>query len=306
MERTRCLFRVSSALPKALIDRSVVESVQPSPRQLQRLAAPTLAWQAHISPPCWLQHNTNQASQHQQRRLLSGRRGGLVGKAASKISENRYPRDREIKYEYVQVRDENNQLSEPRPTAEVLESLNPRVHSLVVVALPQEVDDVAGGGAAKRRGPRYPICVVVDKRAEQAAALERAREERKKAVHIKEIEINWAIAPHDLQVKLRQLKTFLSKGLRVEVLLMRKPKSKNKRQATEEEARGVLKAVKAAAAEVQGTREAKAMEGEVGRQIRLFFEGPRPQQQQQEQQQQQQPPPQQQGQQPPESQAPQP
>ena len=218
-------------------------------------------------------------------------------KAKLAAAKARFPRDRDIAHKLVLVRGEDGRLSEPQRTADVLKRLNLRTHSLVVIAMPEtelerskkreaaaegnegeeveEAEDAEADGAGSRVSskPEYPICRVVDKLAEQAAAMEKAKEERKKSVGFKEMEINWAIAPNDMQTKLRQLKKFLSKGMRVQILLLSRTQ-KRKKRASEDQAKAVLQAVKEAVDEIPGSKEFKAMEGMLGAQARLFVEGP--------------------------------
>jgi translation initiation factor IF-3 len=180
----------------------------------------------------------------------------------SSYKNEKLPRDHEIIHRSVRIRNQNGKLSEPKFTSQVLAGLDLARFSLVVIAQPQKDD---GSSILE-----YPICQIVDRKAEaqeRAAAAAKKKDKGKK-----EIELNWAIASHDLQTKLRHLKSFLEKGLRVEVLLLNKRKGKKK--ASEGEADDVLKLVKDAAAEVPGTKEYKTMLGNVGGQVRLFLEGP--------------------------------
>lgn len=91
---------------------------------------------------------------------------------------------------------------------------------------------------------------------------ERVQKEHKKSLKQsapKQIELNWAIGPNDLEHKLTQLKGFIEDGKKVEVVLANK---KRQRQATPEEGREVLKKVKAKLAEADG-REINQMQGGV-------------------------------------------
>jgi translation initiation factor IF-3 len=91
---------------------------------------------------------------------------------------------------------------------------------------------------------------------------ERVQKEHKKSLKQsapKQIELNWAIGPNDLEHKLTQLKGFIEDGKKVEVVLANK---KRQRQATLEEGREVLKKVKAKLAEADG-REINQMQGGV-------------------------------------------
>lgn len=185
------------------------------------------------------------------------------GKGAGDAKTAKQLRDEDITYRLVQVRQEDGRLSEPTPTKSVLAGLNRRIESLVVLALPK-----TGAG----NGPRYPICKVVDKRAEQKAAAEKQKEQRKKAVQTKEMELNWGIDSHDLDHRLKQLRTFLEKGLKVEVILLNKKGKKKK--PSQDEAQGVVDRVKETMGEVPGAKESKVMDGQILSTLRLFLEGP--------------------------------
>ena len=189
----------------------------------------------------------------------------------------KFPRDQDIKFPFVHIRSPGGQLSEPQRTRTVLDSLNKERETLVLVAFPKAKEGDAGGGADE--GFKWPICRVADLKEElrkEQEELDKQKSARKLATRTKEIELNWAIAPNDLQTRLRQLKAFLEKGLRVEILLLRKAGRDRKKRATEEEAGEVLRIVKETIAEVPGVKEFKKEQGKVGGQVRLFIDGPTP------------------------------
>ena len=115
------------------------------------------------------------------------------------------------------------------------------------------------------------ICKVVNIEAARKAEEEAKREARRRATNTKELELNWAIAPHDVKHKLRRMREFLSKGMYVEVLLAKK---RSGRPATREEANWIYNAIREAADAVRGTRETRREEGEVNGVMKIFFEGP--------------------------------
>lgn len=279
MRRTRCLFSASSVLARVFMTRAAGHVAPAS--QLQRLLVPAV-------------YTTQPAAAAS--RLFSGTARVLRGayrpkNNKAKLAKSRFPRDREIVHKLILVRGEDGRLSEPQQTSDVLARLDLRVNSLIMIALPETAgerdskdkgskeaaegaEEEADGATSTRSGrPDYPICRIIDRKAEQAAAAEKATVERKKSVASKELEVNWAIAPNDLQTKLRQLKNFLSKGMRVQILLLSKARQK-KRSASKDEANEVLRAVKEAVDEVPGSKEFKAMEGAVGGQAKMFIEGP--------------------------------
>lgn len=93
---------------------------------------------------------------------------------------------------------------------------------------------------------------------------ERAQKEQKKSSKSvsKQIELNWAIGPNDLEHKLTQLKGFIEDGKKVEVILASK---KRQRQATLEEGRAVLRKVREKLAEADATETQAMQGGEVGK-----------------------------------------
>ncbi len=99
-----------------------------------------------------------------------------------------------------------------------------RAETLVVVAFPKAKTE-ADGETEDSGGFKWPICRVADLKEEprkEEEELDKQKAARKLATRTKEIELNRAIAPNDLQTCLRQLKLFLEKGLRVEILLLKK------------------------------------------------------------------------------------
>lgn len=134
---------------------------------------------------------------------------------------------------------------------------------------PLPEDDSSSSPSPSLAEPLAAICRIIDNAAASSAAQEAQKLARRKAVDSKELELSWSIAGHDLAHKLRRLRDFLSKGLSVEVALAKK---RGGRVATKVEAAAVLEAVREAVAEV-GAKEARKMEGDVGKTARLYFEG---------------------------------
>ncbi|KAH8909029.1 hypothetical protein BR93DRAFT_522819 [Coniochaeta sp. PMI_546] len=176
--------------------------------------------------------------------------------------------------DYIVLRREDGHLTEPRPLSNVLTEAQIRDQTVITIVLPRP---------GQKGGSQYPICVVLDRQAYEesearrvAEESEREKGESKKKKGTKELEINWAIAPHDLEHKMKRFREFLGKGLRVEMLLLRKSKRKGKvfKQASPDEVEELLKRVREEAAQVPGTKEFKAPSGVVGDKYQLFFEGP--------------------------------
>lgn len=214
-------------------------------------------------------------------RLGGGGGGGGGGKSNSAASTHvkyklgRLPRDDEITNPYVVLRQEDGSLSEPKPTAGVLLGLEPSTESLVVLAMPpsRSDDDSDNDSSSGNSPPQYPICKIINRIAERKAQTDRVKDQRKKTVSSKELELNWAIDPHDLGHRLTKLRGFLEKGMRVEVSLIRKSKNKGKRQATQEQASEVVRRIRETLAEVPGAKESKNMEGELLTTAKLYLEG---------------------------------
>jgi translation initiation factor IF-3 len=120
--------------------------------------------------------------------------------------------------------------------------------------------------------PTAAICRIVDMEAEAQEKETAEKETKKLAQQTKELELNWAIAAHDLSHKMRRLEEFLAKGMRVELLLARKKAS---RTASKEEGELLVEKVKEAVANVPGAIEYKKVDGSVGAVMRMFFEGPK-------------------------------
>jgi len=116
-----------------------------------------------------------------------------------------------------------------------------------------------------------PTCRVVSKmelRMQHTRKMDIERRQARGPV-VKNLELNWAIAGGDLKHRLGRLQDFLRQGRKVEVLLGPK---KRGRTATEEEASGVLRAVRDAVAECKGAAEVKE-EGTTGGVLTLVFQG---------------------------------
>lgn len=163
------------------------------------------------------------------------------------------------------VVNEEGRLDGPFRTREVLNSLDLELESLRMVS--RAPKEPAEGQ------PRHAICKIINKREEKEKerAQERARKEQaRKATRIKELEINWAIAPNDLQHKLKQMRTFLQKGYKVDLLLAKK---KGSRSATRDEAEALIQAIRDVKSEIRGAKEWKEPDGKPLRVLKLYFSG---------------------------------
>lgn len=186
------------------------------------------------------------------------------------------PRDLAIKEPWVYLRGLDGRLTEKQRPADIINRLDRIRYSLAMVWAPPKPTPGEPEPEKDENLPDWPVCVIVDRRAEAAALQARAKEERRKQVSKKELEINWAIAAHDLGFRTRQLQNFLRKGHRVEIMLLQKKDKKQKKTATQEECQEVVRMIREAVAEVPKVQEVKPMDGQVGKVVRMVFQGPTP------------------------------
>lgn len=183
--------------------------------------------------------------------------------ASLPTAKQRLPNDDEIPYSMVRMVSDDNKLSAPQYTSAVLRSIDRKTESLVMVALPSPPNPESDE-------PSYPICKILSKQALREAQKARNKMKEAPSATLKTIELNWAIDPNDLRHRLERVKEFLSKGWRVDVIMAGKRKG---RKATAEEAEALVKKVREALQEVEGSKEWKAMEGRVGGAATIFLEG---------------------------------
>ena len=184
-----------------------------------------------------------------------------------KFGEGYRVRDSEIRYSMIQLKlpaEEGGGVSEPQYTQHVLRRVNLETHSLVIRAMP-----------SPEEGRDYAVCEVVDRKAEFKSMVEmKKKKQQEKAKQVsKELEINWAVAPHDLKTKLNQLEKFLNKGYKVELRLMGQQK-KSKKKASVAEMQNVMASVEEAIVKL-GSKEYKPREGAVGQTgtVMLYLQG---------------------------------
>ncbi|KAK0635420.1 hypothetical protein B0T17DRAFT_516235 [Bombardia bombarda] len=259
MRGSQCIFNSANALRRVFISNARAAE---APQHLQGLLLPTL-----------------KLSQQQQPRCLFSTQRALLAKSYGPkptAPRNGLPFNERIPGLWVHIRPEDSsKLSEPLLKSKVLQGLDLQRYTLQMIAMPPspQPDDQPGADGKARPKPEYPICKIVDRKVEAEEQAQKKKQARKKVVGTKELELNWAIAINDLNTKLKQLKTFLSKGYTVQILMLNNTK-RNKRKATADEAKAVLAAVREAAESVPGTRETKTMDGQLNKQIRMVFQGP--------------------------------
>jgi translation initiation factor IF-3 len=249
MRGSHCIFNSAVALRTVFINGpAATESL--GQLALQRVFLPSLG----------------SAQRRWHGRYTASRTFGPQAVADSK-NEGAFPRDDNITSPFVLIRDEaTGKLSAPQRPWDVLGQLNLAEQSLVMVMDPARL---------KSSALKYPVCRIVDRKAERAAQQAKEKEKEsagKSSVKEKEVELNWAIAPNDLERALNQLRTFLEKGYAVQVRLMKKMK-RGKRAASDDEIKAVFKRVQDTIKKIPGVKQTKSMEGVMGRQIRLFLQG---------------------------------
>jgi translation initiation factor IF-3 len=162
----------------------------------------------------------------------------------------------------VRIVSEGNKLSPPQYTSSVLNSIDRRYETLVMVAAASfhpDSDETA-----------YPICKIQSKKALREAEKARSKKKELPSATVKTIELNWAIDPHDLQHRLQRIKEFLSKGWRVDIIMAGK---KRGRKATLEEMKAVVEKIREATKEVEGSKEWRDMDGNFGAAATIYLVG---------------------------------
>ncbi|KAI0194638.1 hypothetical protein F4808DRAFT_336497 [Astrocystis sublimbata] len=180
------------------------------------------------------------------------------------------PRDLQIPHKWVRVADAEGQLG-PMQRLETAVAALQDGFSLMMVQAPEEVE--GDGGAPLVKLPQPAICRIIDVELEKKKEWEAEKEDKRLAKNTKALELNWAIAQNDLSHRLKRLEEFLLKGYRVEILLARK---RGSRKATAQEAQELTTQLQEFAGNVPGAEQYKKMDGDVGKILRLFWEGPAP------------------------------
>jgi translation initiation factor IF-3 len=187
-----------------------------------------------------------------------------ISSASLPVAKRRLPRDEEIQDYMVRIVSDDHKLSPPQYTSSILNSIDRKNKTLVMVAMSDSDPD------SNLDGLSYPICKIQSKKALREA--EKARQKKKElpSATVKTIELNWAIDPHDLHHRLQRVKEFLSKGWRVDVVMAGRKKG---RKATPEEAKILVGNIREAMKEVEGSKEWREMEGSLGAAATIFLVG---------------------------------
>lgn len=166
--------------------------------------------------------------------------------------EREFVLDEDIPTRQVTVRNnETGKLNPPQTLISLLSTIDR--DKLVVRALATPEDGPAVVEITTKSGLTERL------KNKEIAAMESARATRAKKP--KQIEVNWAMSSNDLQMKLRQLREFVDKGKKVEILLASR---KRQRKATPEEAAVVVDEIRKTISEIEGCKEVAPMEGKIG------------------------------------------
>lgn len=178
-------------------------------------------------------------------------------------------RDEEIKAWKIHVVQADGKLSEPEFLTDVLDRRQRDEKGRPT----QFIQEVAG--VTKDRP--FTICKIYDKKMFRDQELVKKKAKKVLKHENKQLDLNWAVSENDLGHRLAKMKEFLEKGWRVEIVFGSKRKSgwMKKRQVSEDEAEALLGKIRAAVKEVEGAKERTEMQGLIGGEAVLSFEGSR-------------------------------
>jgi len=168
------------------------------------------------------------------------------------------PYDEEIQERWIALVDRNGKYHERVTLWDVMGGLNRTEEHLLQVS---PADPEKGKLAACKIYTKSQLRDAYNTKLRAAKNLKKAQ------ASSKIIELNWAIAPRDLQQKLAKLETFLREGRRVELVLASR---KRQRRAGAEECEDILRQVRKAADRIPGTKE-DLREGKIGEKMKLSF-----------------------------------
>lgn len=187
-----------------------------------------------------------------QSRLVGNRSHNVQSQLDSALASGRQLKDDDIRSEYIQIANSEHELEPPTRLRDALRSIERPANFILQVAPPPS----PGSG---------PICRVMNRAAIREYEKTRAKAAQAAKSSNKQVELNWAINPHDLTHRLKQLTNFLEKGRRVEIVLTRK---KGKRLPTVDEVKNLMDSVLETVKGADATQ-VKPMEGEPGKQVTL-------------------------------------
>lgn len=168
-----------------------------------------------------------------------------------------FTRDEQIRSTLVRVKQSNGSIGREETLLSVLRRIDRRVETVLQLSKPgastATIVEVAKIADLKQR---------VRDQEDEARRKQLAHKEQKP----KQLELNWAISEHDLEMKLKQMEQFVSEGKKVEILLAGK---KRARRATAEEAETALRKIRERLVEIDA-KEVAPMEGVLGKQAILM------------------------------------
>lgn len=171
----------------------------------------------------------------------------------AKASKSRLPRDHEITARSVCLVDARGQLQDPQPTSRLLNSFDPKTHTMVMV---------------NEGEPGVPPTVkILEKKflfQKEREADKKLRKSKSGTKGGKTLELNWNISEGDMKHRMKKMEEFLNKGLKVDVMLARKRKGGAKSAVPSvKDCEALIERIKVFALAVEGTKEYKVMEGKV-------------------------------------------
>ncbi|KAK5080156.1 hypothetical protein LTR24_008659 [Lithohypha guttulata] len=165
--------------------------------------------------------------------------------------QKEYQLDEDIPAQHVQLRDSEGKLLEAQSMFSLLRSINRDTEVIRALATPP------GKPAVVEVTTKEILLDRLKQKQLQAASVEKVKRDSKP----KQIELNWAISGNDLDMKMKQLRQFVEKGKKVEILLAAK---KRQRKATPEEANTVVEEIRKTMDEIEGCKELKPLDGKIG------------------------------------------
>jgi len=235
---------------------------------LQRVFFPSLRPTHTLSPlHCRLLPKKPPITHHQRRHAYVFKSRQVIDQPQTPETPIGPAKDEEIESDMVQVvNDETSRLQPPEPVSTILSYIDRKAFFLVQVSPPAQ--------------DGLPVCKILPKsvvRKQIADKLRPPSQKNPKAdKNLKQLEVGWVIDVHDLKMRMRQMKAFLEEGRRVEVVLGKRRRGwMGKRSVPQQEMMGMLEKIRGFVGEVAGAREWKKMEGEMGGEAMLFFEGPK-------------------------------
>ncbi|TID18224.1 Translation initiation factor 3 [Venturia nashicola] len=173
----------------------------------------------------------------------------------------RLPRDLEIRSRYIDFVDREGGFNPDVLRDDVLKMLDPLTEHLVQVDVPDPDDP--------RAVPKCKIFTKEHLRERERVKKEIEKERLKVERSSKIVELNWAIATGDLELKLNQVGSFLEEGRKVDIMIAPK---RRKRAATKDEIEELVNKIWEKLESVGGVTQAAPAEGEKGGTMTFFFQ----------------------------------